>query len=237
MTGSRTMVRPVLQTCLTPSAFGATIACMTRIGLATAALAAVGILAAFAAAAPPPAAPVTARTISYGGEVELRGKSPVAFKVRTADVLSRPCQITQFAEVGRPTITADGTFTFRGGPTLNTFYRVLVADRQVMNVRVFVKPTITVQRVNGSVFHVAVTTGNGAGLGGKSILLQQRSGRAWRTVGSVKLKLISPAGSVDAVAAGNGRASLRGTGSVRAFLTAGQAKPCFAASVSAPASY
>lgn len=208
-----------------------------RIGVVTLVLAATGLAPVSAGAAPPPAAPLTTRTITYGSPVTLTAKSPVSFKVQKADVLSKPCRITQFTDIAQPPIASDGTFTFRAGPTLNTVYRVLIADRQVLNVSVFVRPAITIRRVSGSLFHVEATTGNGAGLRGKTILLQQQlNRRSWRTVGSVKLKLISSAGAIDAVAAGNGRASLRGTGPVRAFLPVGQAKPCFASSASAAAS-
>lgn len=199
-----------------------------RIAATTLALAAVGLSAASALAGPPP----SIRTISYGGAITFTAKSPVSFPVQKADVFSRPCRITQFAGVGSPAIGADGTFTFRAGPTLNTRYRILVADREVLNVDVLVKPVVTIRRVDATRFHVEVTTGNGAGLDRKTILLQQRSGKAWRRVGSVKLKLTSRPDQIDAVASGDGKAALRGSGAVRAFLPAAQAKPCFTASAS-----
>lgn len=195
-------------------------------------LAAAGLSAAIAVAAPPRTAKLTTRTVVYGSAVTLTGKSPVSFKVPSADVLSRPCGITTFSDIAHPAIAADGTFRFRSGPTLNTLYQVLIADRQVLNVSVLVKPAITIRPAASGMFHVEVTTGNGAGLGGKSVLLQQQSGKAWRTVGSIKLKLISRPDQIDAVAAGDGKASLQGAGRVRAFLNARQAKPCFASSAS-----
>jgi hypothetical protein len=207
-----------------------------RAGVAMLVLAAAAVSAALAVAAPPQKAPLTTRTIVYGSAITLTGKSPVSFKVPNADVLSRPCRVTEFSNIARPAIAASGRFTFRSGPTLNTAFRVLIADREVLNVSVLVKPAITIRRAAGGMFHVEVTTGNGAGLGGRSVLLQQQSGKAWRRVGSVKLKLISRPDQIDAVAAGDGTASLQGAGRVRAFLTAHQARPCFISSASASAS-
>jgi hypothetical protein len=80
-----------------------------------------------------------------------------------------------------------------------------------------------------------VTTGNGAGLGGRTVSLEQKSlkGR-WTKVGTVKLKLISSPDQINAVAAGLGSVRLTGRGPVRASLPAKQAAPCFAPVVTAP---
>lgn len=209
-----------------------------RAGVTALAFAVAGTAAALAVAAPPPKAPLVTRTIAFGASITVTGKSPVRFAVQhpKANVFSRPCQITDFSEIATPPIAENGTFTFRTGPTLNTVYRVLIADREVVNLSVLVKPGITIRRVSGSRFHVEVTTGNGAGLDKKTVRLQQRAGKTWRTAGSITLKLISRPDEVEAVAAGDGTASLRGAGAVRAFLPAAQAKPCFTSSASKPAS-
>lgn len=207
-----------------------------RVAVATLIFVVTGFGAALALAAPPPTVALTTRTIAFGDAVTLTGKSPVGFKVQSANVLSRPCHITDFSGIAAPPIGADGTFKFRAGPTLNTLYRVVIADRTVVNLSVLVKPAITIRRVSSTMFHVEVTTGNGAGLDKKTIQLQQRSGKAWRKVGSIKLKLISRPDQIEAVAAGDGKAALRGTGAVRAFLPVAQAKPCFTSSASKPAS-
>ena len=114
---------------------------------------------------------------------------------------------------------------------------MLIADREVLNVNVRVQPAIAIRRVSCKTFHVEVTTGNGAGLCKRNVLQQQRSAAGkWRTVRSVRLKLISKPTDIDAVAAGNGKAATCGSGRVRAMRTAVQARPCLAPVASAGAS-
>jgi hypothetical protein len=200
-----------------------------RTGVSWAAFLALGVGVSVAAAASPAKAPLTTRTVNFGQSLTLKAKSSLDAAPPNADVLSRPCGFTAFSSVASPKLAADGSVAYRASPTLNTLFRVLIADREVLNVNVLVRPAITIRRVSGKTFHVEVTTGNGAGLGKHTVLLQQRSAAGkWSTVGSVRLKLISKPADIHAVAVGNGKAATRGSGRVRAMLTEVQARPCFA---------
>ena len=82
------------------------------------------------------------RTIAYGQAITVTGRAPVANPGPWAIVLSRSCGFSSFKTVATPRFRADGTFTFRTGPTLNTLLKVLVADRQVVNLDVRVQPLL-----------------------------------------------------------------------------------------------
>jgi hypothetical protein len=149
-------------------------------------------------------------------------------------VLSKPCGFGSFVTVAMPDIASDGMVRYTTGPTLNTSYRVLIADRQVVTLNVRVQPRITLIHA-GRQYKVEVTTGNGAGLAGRVVSLEQKAANGrWKKVGSIKLKLTSRPDQIDAVAGGLGNARLSGRGPVRASLVATQAAPCFAPAASAP---
>lgn len=176
-------------------------------------------------------APVV-RTVSYGGAVKLSAQSPVSTRAQ-AIVLSRPCGFSQFTTLTVRMLGPRAEFSYSIAPALNTTYKVLIADREVVDMTVRVRPQLTVRRLTGNRYQVQVTTGNGKGLGGHSVLLERRSANgSWHTVGEANLKLVSRPDQVNAVASGSGRAP--GKGPVRAVLTTGQAGSCFTSAASLP---
>ena len=206
-----------------------------RTGLGFALLIVLSFATSVALAAPPLPAKATVRTIAFGKSVTMTAKTPAdVIGTPHAIVLSKACGFTDWAEVARPTMRAGGTLVYTTGPTLNTLYKVLINDRQVVTLTVRVQPLIKVVHA-GKKYAVTVTTGNGAGLGGRTVSLEQKSlkGR-WTKVGTVRLKLVSRPDQIEAVAAGTGSARLTGRGPVRASLPAKQAAPCFAPVVSPP---
>lgn len=169
-------------------------------------------------------------TVEYGKTVTLRAKVPGvggigALKVT---VVSKSCAFTGFVDVGTPRVSLKGTVAYRVEPTMNTIYKVLVLKNQALSiVKVRVRPVIALTRLAGGKIRVTATTGNGNGLAGKQVALQQKQGlKRWKTVRAVRLKLISRPDQINAVAAGS--TVFRGAGRIRAVLTAAQAKPCFA---------
>jgi hypothetical protein len=190
-----------------------------------------GLVVSAALAAPPAKVPLTVRTVTYGEGVTLTATSPVADPGARAIVLSRPCGFNAFTTVLSRSVPPQGKFAYSIQPTLNTLYRVSIADREVVNLSVRVRPQLKLTRISGNRYRAEVTTANGSGLGGHSVFLQRRSAMGgWTTVGSVHLKLISRSDQIDAVAAGTGTAV--GKGPVRAVLTSPQAAPCFAGTAS-----
>jgi hypothetical protein len=191
-------------------------------------LAAAGV-AASGALARPSATPTTT-SIDYGKSVTLTATAPQGAEGATsAMILGKPCAITKFVTVATPPLR-NGKLSFTIGPTMNTIYRVLIFDRPVVTLNVRVRPVIKLERGAGGRFGVTVVTGNGMGLGGKKIVLERQRGKRWRAVRTVRLKLTSSPGQIDAVAQGS--AVVGGSGPVRAVLTAAQAKPCFAPATS-----
>jgi hypothetical protein len=219
---------------LTDRRFGSTMGGM-RIGVGFAVLAAASVAASMALAAPPPPAPLKIQTIAYGQLVTLNAKTPADVSgTPHVVVLSKPCGFGSFVTVATPNVAPDGTVRYSTGPTLNTSFRVLIADRQVVTLNVRVQPRITLIH-SGRQYKVEVTTGNGAGLAGRVVSLEQKAANGrWKKVGSIKLKLTSRPDQIDAVAGGLGNARLSGRGPVRASLVATQAAPCFAPAASAP---
>jgi hypothetical protein len=206
-----------------------------RTGVGLALFVVLSCLAPLALAAPAPTAPATLKTILFGKSVTMKAKKPTDVGgTPLALVLAKACGFKDWAEVAMPKVPASGTLLYTTGPTLNTLYRVMIADRVVVNLTVHVQPLITLLHA-GSKYSVNVTTGNGAGLGGRTVSLEQKSlkGR-WTKVGTVKLKLISRPDQINAVATGLGSVRLTGRGPVRASLPAKQAAPCFAPVVTAP---
>lgn len=206
-----------------------------RTGVGIALLVGLSCLASVALAAPPPPAPATLKTILFGKSVTLTAKTPAdVVGTPQAIVMAKACGFKDWVEVARPKMAVGGTLRYTTGPTLNTLYRVLINDRQVVTLTVRVQPLIKVVHAGGK-YAVTVTTGNGAGLGGRTVSLEQKSlkGR-WTKVGTVRLKLVSRPDQIEAVAAGTGGARLTGRGPVRASLPAKQAAPCFAPVVSPP---
>ena len=149
-------------------------------------------------------------------------------------MLSKPCGFKTFVTLAKPPFPKSGTFTYSIAPTLGTQFLVLIADRHVVELTVRVQPRITLTRT-GNQYKVEVTTGNGAGLGGRTAVLEQKSASGgWKRVGTTKLKLTSQPDQIDAVAGGLARATLKGSGPVRARISAAQAAPCFAPVASPP---
>lgn len=191
-----------------------------------------GAVASAGFAAEPAKAPLEIRTVTYGTNVTLTAKSPVDSGAR-AIVLGQACGFHQFVTLTSKHLGPRASFSYVIAPTLTTSYRVLIADRQVVTLTVRVRPAIKITRVTGNRYRVELVTGNGSGLGGRLVTLQRRTpSGSWANAGTVHLKLVSRVDEINAVAAGTGVA--RRAGKVRAVLSARQAAPCFAATISAP---
>ena len=206
-----------------------------RTGVGFAVLVAAFVAVSVAIAAEPAPAPLKVQTIAYGKAVTMVAKSPAGVTgFPNGMVMSKPCGFDSFVTVATPDLRSDGTLHYSTGPTLNTSYRVLIADRQVVTLNVRVQPLIKLSHV-GRQYKAEVTTGNGAGLAGRVVTLEQKAANGrWKKVGTIKLKLASRPDQIDAVAAGLGNARLSGHGPVRASLAKAQAAPCFAPAASAP---
>ncbi|MGH2933621.1 MAG: hypothetical protein ACRDL2_03780 [Gaiellaceae bacterium] len=169
--------------------------------------------------------------VDYGKSITLKASVPGGGAGGKVTVAIKPCAFTAFATFASPPVSASGAVAYKVGPTMNTIYKVLSADRPVATFTVQVRPAIAVKRLSPGHIQVTVTTGNGQGLGGRRVAIQQRTSSGhWKTVQTIPLKLTSRIDEIDAVATGAG--VVHGTNKVRAVLSAVQAKPCFAAATS-----
>ncbi|MGH2935415.1 MAG: hypothetical protein ACRDL2_13010 [Gaiellaceae bacterium] len=168
--------------------------------------------------------------VDYGGSVTLKATVPGGVEGPKVSIVGKSCAFTAFATLARPGVPPSGAVAYTVGPAMNTVYKVLAGGRPVTTLTVRVRPAIELKRSGGHI-QVTVTTGNGNGLGGRRVAIQQQtSSGGWKTVGTVRLKLTSRVDQIDAVATGTG--VVQGTSKVRAVLSAVQAKPCFAPATS-----
>jgi hypothetical protein len=204
-----------------------------RISLFVAAFAALlAVPASTAAPAAGPSLTITPGHVQYGlGDVLLSGVVPSKRAGETVSVLSLPCRISEYAEIGTTTTVAGGKYRYRLQPMLNTRFRVRSGTATGPAVNVSVMPLVEVEKVGPGRYRVKVSTTNPVFQTGSRVQLQSSIGQGWVTVKSAALKKASPETAITVESAVTIAAAVKGT--VRAVLPATQAK-CYATGTSKP---
>jgi hypothetical protein len=203
-----------------------------RILVVAASAALLAVPASTAAPAAGPSLAVTPGHVQYGlGDILLSGVVPSKRAGETVSILSLPCRISEYAEIGTTTTLAGGKYRYRLQPMLNTRFRVRSGTATGPAVNVSVVPLVEVEKVGPGRYRVKVSTTNPVFQTGSRVQLQRSAGQGWVTIKTAALKKASPETAITVESAVTIAASV--TGSVRAVLPAAQAK-CYAAGTSKP---
>ena len=197
--------------------------------------AASALSAAATSAADVPTLVASASQISFGGSVTLRGTVPADAAGQSVELFSQACGFTEPVQLATATPGADGKYSFKLQPTLNTVFLVQVGEARSNETTIGVAPTVQLTQIGTGEYRADVSVGAG-GFFTAPALLQRYDARhkAWRRLSSKALKQASAIDALIAVSSTTFHVHVPSGTKLRAYVPAATVAPCYRPSASPP---